>query len=279
MLRTVLARLDVRLIPIERRRLRSFHGRASLPGRRRAKTTVACLSVGATGDVEVVRSHQRDQEAKSTLPRVSGEVYLIRLDKTDRRLGGHVFGGFVGEVLRAAARAAHTYRHLLRSDQCAGPGSVALHAAGLRSDHCHRIPGYAGVPGIGRARLPGPRPASSPGAIRADRLSRGALRRGRVGAGLRVRAQPSPLADGAGSARLPAVALSPIRGRPRPVCRQSCIGDFRPAVHAAVHRPAVRDRRVAGICADWAFAAHDRRLRAGRDSQHRPAQARSAPAS
>ena len=98
MLRTVLARLDVRLIPSERRA--SDLSADELP----------CLVVGGEDDCRLlvrgpsggVEACDLTNAAKSevNLASVPGAVYLIRLDKADDASRAHAFGGFVGEALR-----------------------------------------------------------------------------------------------------------------------------------------------------------------------------------
>jgi ATP-binding cassette, subfamily C, bacterial LapB len=98
MLRTVLSRLDVRLIPIERRA-------ADLSGDELPCLVVEgeehcrLLAVGSEGTVE---AHDLTGETGVEGDRAfrSGTVYLIRPDKADDGPGGKAFGGFVGDVLK-----------------------------------------------------------------------------------------------------------------------------------------------------------------------------------
>jgi ATP-binding cassette, subfamily C, bacterial LapB len=96
MLRAVLARLDVRLIPSERRA--SDLSADELPclvvdGEDECRLLVR----GSSGGVEDLTSAaKRDVDLAS----VPGAVYLIRPDKTDDVSAAHGYGGFVGEALR-----------------------------------------------------------------------------------------------------------------------------------------------------------------------------------
>jgi ATP-binding cassette, subfamily C, bacterial LapB len=98
MLRTVLARLDVRLIPSERRACDLSPD--ELPCLVvQAKDDCRLLVRGASGGIvscDLTSAAKHDVELAS----VPGDVYLIRPDKTDDASGTHAFGGFVGEALR-----------------------------------------------------------------------------------------------------------------------------------------------------------------------------------
>jgi ATP-binding cassette subfamily C protein LapB len=98
MLRTVLARLDVSLIPIER-------GSAEL-----SEEDFPCflvekagncrlLALGMGGDVEAydLRGGSRARAARHSAP---GTIYLIRAGDVEDAPGGRPFGGFVGHLLK-----------------------------------------------------------------------------------------------------------------------------------------------------------------------------------
>ena len=98
MLRTVLARLDVRLIPSERRACDL--SAEELPCLvMRGEDDCRLLVRGPSGGVEACDLTNAAKSAVN-LASVPGTVYLIRLDKADDASRGHAFGGFVGEALR-----------------------------------------------------------------------------------------------------------------------------------------------------------------------------------
>ena len=105
-------------------------------------------------------------------------------------------------------------------------------------------------------------------AIQSYRLSCRPLRCCRFGPGACVRAQSAPCHDRACTDRLAIVALPSIRDRARAVCGQLRFGAIRSAIHAVVCHLAVHDWRVAGVCAGRTFHRHGHCLRSGCDRQH-----------
>ena len=98
MLQTVLARLDVRLIPIERRAadLAKDEFPCLIVG---GENNCLLLAIGAGGEVEAY-DLTTGTEVKVDNLAASGMVYLIRPDKADDIAGGKAFGGFVGGVIK-----------------------------------------------------------------------------------------------------------------------------------------------------------------------------------
>jgi ATP-binding cassette, subfamily C, bacterial LapB len=98
MLRTVLARLDVRLIPSERRA--ADLAVEELPCLVvKSQDDCVLLAVGTAGRVDTL-DLAGGARRTANLSSMSGRVYLIRPAKADEVTGGVAFGGFVGEVLR-----------------------------------------------------------------------------------------------------------------------------------------------------------------------------------
>ena len=199
---------------------------------------------------------------------VQGAVYLIRVDEAeDSLLEQPIFR----RVRRPSAQAVAQDRLL------------ALSAIRRRSTSwvlsCHSMCSWSTTSSLPpnlwirwhswhrRGRRTRVRIASPPRPIQGDRLSRGSLRRCGVCSYARFSAQSASLSDGARTARIAAIAFPPIRDRARAVCGKLCVCAVRSAVHAAVRRHAVPDRRGAGLCAGRAISPHRHPLRADCNDQ------------
>ena len=215
------------------------------------------LCGGSKGSVEALRSDQRDRCAMSICASASGQVYLIRPGKAEDSPAATRSGALSADVLKR-----------LRGPLTRIAGySAAINVLGLALS-LYVLLVYDMIIATSSqdtlAFLQSARSSvwlSSCGCATRDPRRSPISRRAstaRFGAGVRVRAQPASVSHRARPARLAAVALSPVRDRPRPVCRQPRVGDVRSAVHAAVYRPAVRDRRRAGLCAGRPVPRHGR---------------------
>jgi ATP-binding cassette, subfamily C, bacterial LapB len=103
MLRTVLARLDVRLIPVERSAADLFAA-GDLPCLL-VEDEVDCrlLAVGPGGDLETYDLHG-EARGKADPRQLRGQAYLIRRNEPDHVPDGQPAAGFVGYVLRQLRR-------------------------------------------------------------------------------------------------------------------------------------------------------------------------------
>ena len=153
-LRSVLARLEVGLIPIER-------GPAELAGE-----DFPCLLVESNDNCRLLMQAAGSKVACFDLTSgarsevdyrlLNGSVYLIRSNRKVDAAGIRPFGGYVGHVLKQMRGSILRIAGYSAAINALGLIPLALCAAGLRHRHRHQVTGYARVPGNRRTDGAGP---------------------------------------------------------------------------------------------------------------------------